>query len=196
VKIRLDVLAALGLVLASCAGLAADPAQERRRIAAEKVAAEERFQAARRDCETRFAVSSCLEQARSERRRALEHLAGQQAVLDDAQRRRRAADRMAAIREKARQADERAAAPAASAVVRAPRQAPAPRPAASAAPAAGDDRAAVTPQQAAQRRSQRALREQQAQAHRETVQRRNAERAARKPPSAPLPVPAASGTRP
>jgi colicin import membrane protein len=188
-------LAALVLTLAASASWAeaatpasTDATQERHRIAAERQDAERRFVAARRECETRFAVSSCVEQARSERRRTLELLAGQQAALDDAQRRQRAAERMRSIREKARQANERAAAPAASAVVRARRAPPTPR---SPASSAAEPRLQVTPQEAAQRRDERAQREQAAAQHRDAVLRRNAERDARKPPSAPLPVPSA-----
>lgn len=169
---------------------AGDSARERQRIAAEKQEVERRFEAARRECETRFAVSSCVEQARSERRRALEQLAGQQAVLDDAQRRARAAERMRSIREKARQADERAASPAASAVMRARRVPPAPR---SPSSAPSEQRLQVTPQEAAQRRDERVQREQEAAEHRDAVLRRNAEQDARKRPSAPLPVPSAPG---
>jgi hypothetical protein len=188
-------LATLVLALAASASWAEaatpaspDATQERRRIAAERQEAERRFEAARRECETRFAVSSCVEQARSERRRTLELLAGRQAALDDAQRRQRAAERMQSIREKARQADARAAAPAASAVVRARRAPPAPR---SPASPAAEPRLPVTPQEAAQRRDERAQREQEAAQHRAAVLRRNAERDARKPQSAPLPVPSA-----
>jgi colicin import membrane protein len=188
-------LATLVLALAASAcwaegatTVSTDATQERRRIAAERQEAERRFEAARRECETRFAVSSCVEQARSERRRTLELLADRQAALDDAQRRQRAAERMQSIREKARQADERAAAPAASAVVRARRAPPTPR---SPAPPAAQPHLQVTPQEAAQRRDERAKREQEAAQHRDAVLRRNAERDARKPPSAPLPVPSA-----
>ena len=183
---------ALVLVATASWGQASAPAaaalQERQRIAAEKQQAEQRFEAARRECETRFAVSSCVEQARGERRRTLEQLSARQAALDDAQRRQRAADRMRSISEKARQADARAAAPAASAVVRARRAPPAPRPAAS---VPLDPLPQVTPQEAAQRRDARGQREQEAEQHRNAVLRRNAERDARKPPSAPLPVPSA-----
>ena len=169
---------------------ASNAGQERQRIAAEKKQAEQRFEAARRECETRFAVSSCVEQARSERRRSMEQLSARQAALDDAQRRQRAAERRQAISEKARQADERAAAPAASAVVRARRPPPAPRTPASAPVAEALPQ--VSPQEAAQRRGARQQRELEAQQHRDAVLRRNAERDARKAPSAPLPVPTAS----
>lgn len=167
---------------------ATNATQERQRIAAERQQAEQRFEAARTECGTRFAVSSCVEQARSERRRTLEQLSARQAALDDAQRRQRAADRMRSISEKARHADERAAAPAASAVVRARRAPPAPRASAS---GSADLQPQVTPQEAAQRREAREQREQEAAQHRDAVLRRNAERDARKPPSAPLPVPSA-----
>ncbi len=186
-------LGALALVaatasMAQASAPAGNATQERQRIAAERQLADQRFEAARKECESRFAVSSCVEQARGERRRTLEQLSARQAALDDAQRRQRAADRMRSISEKARQADERAAAPAASAVVRARRAAPAPR-TASSAPV--EPLPQVTPQDAAQRREAREQREQEAAQHRDAVLRRNAERDARKPPSAPLPVPSA-----
>lgn len=193
---RIQYCAGALAILAATAswGQASAPApsasQERHRIAAERQQAEQRFEATRRECETRFAVSSCVEQARGERRRTLEQLSARQAALDDAQRRQRAAERMQAISEKARQADERAAAPAASAVVRARRAPPAPHAPASAA--ALEPHPQVTPQEAAQRRGAREQREQEAQQHRDAVLRRNAERDARKAPSASLPVPAAS----
>ena len=52
----------------------ADDSAERARIASDRQAMEARYDAARRDCETRFVVNDCLDQARQARRAALEPL--------------------------------------------------------------------------------------------------------------------------
>lgn len=185
------------LVMALVAGqaLAADDAaQERSRIAAERTAAHQRFEAARRDCEQRFAVNTCLQDARGERRRVLDRLAREQAVLDDTQRRQRAAERLRGIEDKTRQADERSVAPPPlRRVQRQPPLAPA-RPAVPAsAPPVIDSLAADQDgaRQAARNRQDHARRLQEAEAHRDAVRRRNAAQDAKKPPAAPLPVPSA-----
>lgn len=181
---------ALVAAWAGPAGAADDRAQQRARIAAERRDVNQRYEAARKACEQRFAVTTCLDDARSERRRALDRLAGEQAVLDDAQRRQRAAERLRSIQDKASQADERATAPAtpASKVQRVPPARQATRPL---APVQAESRPAITPEQAERRRNEQARRVQEAQAHREAVAKRNAARDAKKPPAAPLPVPSA-----
>lgn len=163
---------------------------EKARIAAERQQANQRFEIERRACEQRFAVTPCLEEARGRRREVLDRLAREQAVLDDAQRRQRAADRLKGIQDRARQLDERGATPpaartsqrggrAASAALPHP---PASRP---------EPKATLTPAQAERNRAEHDERLREAEAHREAVARRNADRAAKKPPAAPLPVPSA-----
>ena len=49
----------------------ADDSAERARIASDRQAVEARYDAARRDCETRFVVNDCLDQARQARRHHL-----------------------------------------------------------------------------------------------------------------------------
>jgi colicin import membrane protein len=190
-------------------------AAERERILRDRAAAQERFEAARSDCEARFATTACLDAARAERRGSLERLKREEVVLDTALRRQRAADRMRRIQDKAREADARppaaalpstpgrgpmekkvrqpartpraAAAPADPQASAATPRAAVPAPAApvkrSAAPARRSDDAArrVARRQAYERRQA------ELQSHREAVQRRNAERAAKAKPAAPLP---------
>jgi len=182
---RLGAAAALALL---CWGAVAAPdsdAAERDRIAADRRAVQARFEVAQRDCETRFIVNQCLEQARHARREALAPLQRQSDLLDDARRRARAAERLRAIR-----ARESAAAAK-----------PALLPASAALPAAASDRppvqravrAAPAASAAVQAAQHRAAQQQQrlhdAQIHQDAVQARNAKQDARRPPAASLPVP-------
>jgi hypothetical protein len=184
------------MFLTSAAVPAADGrAGERERIQAERREADRRFQEARRECEQRFAVTPCLEEARGDRRRVLDRLAREQAVLDDAQRRQRAAERLRGIQDKARQADDQAMAPVP--VRRVQRTQPlAPRPRAS---GPGPDAMPLQDPVAAQRQAEQQRqdyerRQQEARDHRQALQQRNAARDAKKPPAAPLPIPSAPGS--
>ena len=113
-----SVLLLFAGVLAATEGKAIDAATEsaeRERIRAERAQAEQVFAARERECRDRFAVTRCLDEARRERRATLEHLNRQQGVLDEAQRKQRAAQRMESIRGKVstdeakrREADARA----------------------------------------------------------------------------------------
>jgi colicin import membrane protein len=187
------LLLACGLV--ACGAVHADDREERARIARERSEATERFQQRQRECEQRFAVTSCVDEARAEHRQALLRLRGQESVLDEAERKRRAAQRMAAIREKvsaeaARDAAPRPARPAPAMNVSAPRQkAAAPTPARVAASAASaPDRSA----QEARSRERFEKRQREAKAHRDEAVRRQSERTKPgKTPVEPLPDPAA-----
>ncbi len=170
---------------------AGSDAQERARIAAERQAAESAYAERVRECQGRFAVTPCIEEARAARREKLIALRRQQALLDEAQRKQRAAERMAAIRDKVSAEETRKSQPAAEprareapmriVAPRAGRVASAPVPPASAASAA---RSAAEER----KRARYEARQREAQAHREDAQRRAAERAASgKKPSAPLP---------
>jgi hypothetical protein len=186
--------AAAWVLALSCSAVCAAPdtdAAERQRIATDRQAVESRYEAARKDCETRFVVNHCLDQARQERRAALEPLQRQIHLLDDARRRERAVERLRVIQERQSAAAERpalakpsAADGAASAVAQPPapvRRAVRPPPSASAAA-----------QAAQQRQAQQQQRLKEAQAHQEAVQARNARQDAHRPPAAGLPVPGAS----
>jgi hypothetical protein len=175
----------------------ADDTAERARIAADRQAVEARYEAARRDCETRFVVNDCLDQARQDRRAALEPLQRQIHLLDDARRRERAVERLRVIQARQSAAAERpalatAAAPASAASAAPPlpvRRAVRPPP-----PAAASASAAALAAQQRQARQQQRL--QQARAHQAAVQARNAERDAQRKPAAGLPVPGAAASAP
>ena len=193
------------IILAAAAGGAAradDAAAQRARIAAERVEANAVYDARAAECAQRFVVTACMNDARRQRRDALDRLQRQQVLQGEIERKQRAAQRIDAIRNKvAAEASGQRQPPDLPAARLQLREAPAARahaPAAHASPAA---RAAAASQSHQQQRWQRAagLRQRQAEAlaHRQAVERRNAQRAASgKKPAAALPVPgAASATR-
>ena len=174
---------------------AADDAQRRQRLAAERAVAQARHEAAARECQDAFVVTGCLDHAKAERRRTLDRIARDEVALDDAQRRRRAEERRERIAAKQKAAAARAAASAPDVQLREPRAAMpasgAPRPSRRAEPRSPEEQAAEEAA-AKERAEQSQRRRERAAAHEEAVNQRNAERAARKPPAAPLPVPQAS----
>jgi colicin import membrane protein len=167
---------------------------ERERITAERARVEATFDDRQRACRERFVVTSCLEDARRDRRQALESLRQQQVILDEAQRKQRAAQRMDDIRAKVsgEEAQRR------EAIARDRRQEKqrgevlrraSPDGAAPDAPAAPAP-ASVSAPDAARRVAEFEKRQAEAREHREAVERRNAERAAQgKAPAKPLPIP-------
>jgi len=185
--------------IATAASAEGDPASiknERARLTRERAAAEARFDAERRDCEQRFVVTACLDRAKAQRRATMDELARHRTVLDDIQRRERAAARQREVEKRQREAEVRSAsAPGLSTVVRPPRE-PAARPARAASAVAADRRLETAAQEVANREEhERRLRE--TQTHREVVERRNAERAARRPSAAAGladPAPGSTGT--
>ncbi len=103
-------LLALGLVMASLLALAqpstpdtvaARDAAEHARIRQERAEALARFQAQDAQCYQRFAVTDCLSEVRVQRRLLLAELKRQEISLNDAQRKRRAADQLLRADEKA-----------------------------------------------------------------------------------------------
>ena len=191
----LALLAAVVLLSAQAAEPVAGDAAERERLARDRAAVEAAHAQRLRDCQGRFAVTPCIEEARAARRESLAGLRRQQALLDEAQRKQRAAARMAAIREKVGAEESRRSEPARAAPAqKAPMRVVAPR-AGKAAPAPAPASAASGVREASEARQRARFEERQheAQAHREEAQRRAAERAkSGKPPSAPLP-PASGG---
>lgn len=204
IRRSLEALFAALLLAAGAVTMAAEPppgadASERRRIARERAEAEARGRAAEAACAREFAVSACLRQARSERRTTLRQLDRQQALLEEAQRKQRAAQRLARIRERQEAAAREPARPPVEVRSRNPR-APAPEPAASqvagveaaqalrAASAAAAASAADA--KAARRAEASAARARKAEAHRAAVEARSRERATQNAPAASLPVPA------
>lgn len=175
-----------GVVAAVCATLAhADP--QRERIAAERAAAVKRFTEQERACNERFVVTSCVEAARKEQRMTLERLHRAELVLDEAERREAAARRRQELQQRAAAQDARVGTPEPAERRESTRAEPAPN------PPARPPRSASSPaeQRAIEQRHEAEFeaRARAAQAHREAVERRNAQRAAAGKVAAPLPVP-------
>lgn len=169
---------------------------ERERIQRERTEVQVQTHAAEAACSREFLVASCLKQVRSERRAKLQQLDRQRALIDDEQRKQRAADRLARVRDKQEQQARETAKPQVEIKTRSGRPvaesawAPAPPdvdPQAKAAAAEPVDAKAAERAAAARRRAQ------EAEAHRRAVEQRNREREATKTRgSKPLPVPPAA----
>jgi len=203
-------------MLALCAGHAAraeanDAAQARVRISAQRAEAKSSLTEKERACRHEFVVAPCVEGVRKEQLAVLARLRNEELALDDARRKESAArrlqellDKAAARNAKAQVVEVDAAAPKADPVT--PKAAPAASQAADgSAPARaganavgrsrGADKGPSKAGRAAQEDSNRAqfeARTGSAQAHREAVEQRNAERALKGKKANPLQVPAAA----
>lgn len=120
-KIRLCALGSLLLLLGAQAqqvapSLPLDPSVERARIETERASAQARFEKEEASCYQRFAVNDCLRQVKVRRRAVLEELRRQEIILNDVDRKKRAAEQLRRTEEKASEqalqdeADKRAAA--------------------------------------------------------------------------------------
>lgn len=180
---------ALALLLALAAPLAAaGDAEERARIHAERRETETRFNAELAACSERFVVTACQDEVRARKREALALLRSQELLLDDAERKRRAADRMRQIEKKRIDAESRPAAPP-EPELRVPRAA-----ASAAAPASSASRPHLgrvgdDPAQAARRAAAAERVREQAAEDRARIEQRKARRAQAGKPPAALPVP-------
>lgn len=177
------LLAMLGAVAVAAH---ADPAAERRRIGAERRAIEARFDQEEAACRERFVVTSCVDGVLARKRELLAGLRHQELLLDDADRKARAAARLEGIEAKRAAAAARPPAP--------PRAEPAPhRAAAPAAPQAlrpaRPEVDAAEAEAAARRASAAARRREAAAADRARIAAREAQREAGGKKSAPLPTP-------
>ncbi len=190
-RLRVALLSLLCVLLAALEPARADDSAERSRIARERADAQARFEARRRECETRFAVTACVDEARAEHRQALQRLRREEGVLDEAQRRQRAAARMAAIEARQRAERERANAPRAERPVVSPQlrppRPPAAAPKAASTPASAPDRSA----EEARSRARFEARRREAREHREQAEQRREQREQSGKKAAPLPDPAA-----
>jgi colicin import membrane protein len=185
---RLPLLLAVACLAGAWAEVSAqgavDRAAQRQRMARERAEAQAAYRRDEAACRQRFAVTPCIDEARARRRGVLERLDHEQAVLDEWDRKRRAAERMERIEEKLRQAESR---PRPGMVVK-------PRHPAASAPASEP----ATPRRSADTHDPKAAeaahhrRNESAERHRAALERRHAERAARRPPAASLPATPAS----
>lgn len=200
---------------------AAQP-DDREAIAKARAEAQARYSDRDRECRTHFIVTSCLEEAKRERRQTLDQLRARQLMADEARRRQRTDERKAELSAKAaedakRDAERagsatRSTSPAASEILstdglrseRRPEPVP-PSPGQGASASKRSSRpsapaVAVKPDKAAQAREAREassraafeLRQRQAAEHRGEVAERVARQTAEKKPSAPLPVASAA----
>jgi colicin import membrane protein len=94
------VLAMLSLPLAALAQEDEAVTAQRARIAAERRQAEETFRGQEKSCHTKFAVNDCLNAAKAQRRALLADLRRQEISLNDAQRKRKAAEHLRSIEER------------------------------------------------------------------------------------------------
>ena len=179
------------IVVAATAFAHAEP--ERERIAAEREAVNARFAEQARACQEKFVITACIEAARKEQRQTLTRLHRAEIVLDEAERRETAVRRRLALQERAAAQAARASEPTAEARRPVTRNAPAPNPLAALPPRRPASSAAE--QRAVEQRNEASFdaRTRAAQAHRDTVARRNAQRATEGKVGTPLPVPVPSG---
>jgi len=193
---------------------------ERHRIAEERAAIEARYAARSRECRDRFVVTSCVDDAKAERRHGLDALRARQLKLDEERRRTRTAERSAELAAKAaddaKREQERASRAASAPAPRephalAPRHEKAASSAASAralahdrpgTPVDGVGKKAGSNETAEQRREREErhrasfeTRQQQAEQHRQEAVDKAAERQKARPPAPPLPVPASVPAR-
>lgn len=188
--------ASLFILLAAVAAAGPQPAT-RAEVAAQRTAIEQRFAKEKAECQERFTVSACVDEARERRREALAPLVAREHELAAEERKSRAAAQMQRVRERDLGASQDEAQRRERLVIAPPR-------AAASAPAAHAPRA-VSPAEAARARQQAdekaeadaAQRREQAQERRQRVQQRIAEREAKektrtKPLAKPLPLPDAA----
>lgn len=169
-----------------------EPAQ-RARIKSERARVEAAFYAQEKACYGKFAVNDCLNEARALRREALSDLRRQEISLNDAERRRKAGERLRAIEENAKAAPKRAgpdtnkapdgardkpSVPSRAVTRKEPR-------AEKSGPIEPDH--AISPEQAQQNRQRHEERLKRAEERRAELAKRQAER--KKPRAQPLPVP-------
>ena len=212
--VHAGLLLALGSLAPTTRATGADDA-ERASIAAERAAIDARYAARERECLQRFVVTSCVDDAKRERRIGLDALKARQLALDEARRRARTAERSAEIAAKAAEdaKRERTARPAAASApasrldvphARAPNDAASAgkrptgsrgqgRPASAAAAKASQGESAEA-RQANEARNRAAFesRQREAAVHRDEVLDNATRRMTEKPPAPSLPVPSPS----
>jgi colicin import membrane protein len=193
-------VALLMLLQVGAVTAADDNTAQRERIARERSVVERESQAAQAACAAQFAVTACVDRAKTERSRRLLVLDRERAVLDDELRKRRAAERLERVRQRRAEA---AVAPPEVTVRSRTRVASEPTalepPNAERAPRVQKAPldASVAETAAAVRAASAARRASEADAHRIAVEKRNHARAKQRTPVAPLPAlpPASQASR-
>jgi hypothetical protein len=212
-SIRIHALASLVLAAAALPAHAADSG-ERARIASERAAVEKLYAERERACGERFVVTSCVDDAKRERRQSLDALRARELKLDEETRRARTDARRAELAAKAAEDARRdLARAAASAPARSGKPFESPHgaseppsgPGPHDRPLGASDRLVIQPTQRgseAERSEREAAsrasyegRQRQAAEHRREVEERNAKRLGEHPAATPLPTPGASAPR-
>jgi colicin import membrane protein len=205
------VLLALFVICLGSAALAQEEsgvAAQRARIAGERKDAEAAFAARQKQCYLKFAVNDCVRAAKSQRREKLADLRRQEISLNDAERKRKAAERSGALEERsspgkleaeaqrrakaAAQENDRKARAAEKATRRASEEVPAAKPGER---RKGAEEAARNKAEAQERKASEAAsnairyrqRLSDAQAHKEGVEKQLSDK--KDPPAKPLPTP-------
>ena len=214
IPMRFLLLSALVALASALAGHAHAAETERSRIAQERAEIEARYAERERACRDRFVVTSCVDDAKRDRRSGLDALRARQLELDEQSRRERTAARRAELAAKATEdarRDQERAARAASAPKGAatgarplePRREPAdtdrPPRAGLDRPLSATDRLGIKPtvRGSAEERREREERSRagyearlrEAAEHRQQVTEQARKRLKDRPPAAPLPVP-------
>ncbi len=122
VFIRSLALAWLCLPVATWAQEPNDVSSERARIVAERTRVEAAFRAEEKACYGKFAVNDCVKAAKARRRVVIADLRRQEVTLNDAERRRRAAEHLRELEERAAKAPPQAKTPPAAKVPATPQQ--------------------------------------------------------------------------
>ena len=208
------LLAARAALVVSTAFVAtaasATPAEdaERAALSRDRATIDSTYSSRLADCQARFVVTSCVEDAKRDRRQGLDALRARQLVLDEQRRKERSSARLSELSvnaaEQARRDAARAERPAdAASQVAAPHDAPSrtleprrpvepERPASASKPRANASTSAASPDRATKEARARATfdaRKKQAAEHREEAERSAAKRAKQRPAAAPLPIP-------
>jgi hypothetical protein len=207
-------LAALAIAASASVSVLAADGGERARIASERAEVEKRYADRERECRGRFVVTSCVDDAKRDRRKSLDALRARELKLDEETRRARTEARRAELAAKAAEDARRDQARAASAPARSGKPFETHPPASGAArseheardrPLTAADRLGIHPtvrgseaerreREAASRASYEA-RQREAAEHRREVEDRNVKRLQDHPASPSLPTPAASAPR-
>jgi len=207
-------LAALAIAASASVSVLAADGGERARIASERAEVEKRYADRERECRGRFVVTSCVDDAKRDRRKSLDALRARELKLDEETRRARTEARRAELAAKAAEDARRDQARAASAPARSGKPFETHPPASGAArseheardrPLTAADRLGIHPtvrgseaerreREAASRASYEA-RQREAAEHRREVEDRNVKRLQDHPASPSLPTPPASAPR-
>ena len=205
------ILVSLAVAAAFAPARAAE--SERAQIARQRAEVEAQYAERERECRARFVVTSCVEDAKRERRKSLDALRAREIRLDEEARRARTDARRAELAAKAAEdarRDQEHAARAASAPPRSGKPIE-PRRSSSATersgrephdrPLGASERLGIRPTEhgsEAERREREAAsreryeaRQREAAEHRREVEDRNAKRLQERPPASPLPTPSA-----